>query len=439
MSKPFTRSMPVILAAGLCLAPASVRAGDTIRVSLASGGAEADGDSQAHTFAGMNAAGSVVAFMSAATNLVPGDSNGQTDVFVRDLKRGTTERVSVATDGTEGDGSSLMGTVSSNGRVIAFMSGASTLVAGDTNGTTDVFVHDRVTKETKRVSVNSAGIQGDLPSGGSGFLAVAGNGRSVAYSSSATNLVAADTNGQEDVFVHDLKSGVTSRVSVGDDESESDGFSAYPAPSTSGQVVAFLSAATNLVPGDANGAPDVFVRDLRKGTTRRVSVGPGGVEADAASGGPAISGNGRMVAFFSAATNLVPGDTNGKVDVFVHDLKTGVTTRASVASDGSEGNGVSAAVAISANGRAVIFTSDSDNLVPADTNGVDDVFVRDLKAGTTVRVNVDGAGVQSTGFVGFDLGLSKNGRLALFSSEASSLVIGDTNGLQDVFLHDLKN
>lgn len=431
--------LSLALGLGLTVAAAPVHAGPTTRVSVANDGSQIAGGSQSHPNAGINGAGTVVGFMSGSSGIVDGDTNTDADVFVRDLKAGTTERVSVSSEGVEGDGFSGYPSLSINGRYVAFQSYATNLVSGDTNGTGDVFVHDRVSKVTTRVSVNSAGIQGNLPSGGSAFFAIAGNGKSVIYSSAATNLVAADTNGAEDVFAHDLKRRVTTRVSVGNEGSQGNDLSFYPAASTNGQIVAFLSAASNLdAADDTNLFFDVFVRDLRKGTTVRVSSGIGGALANEQNAAPAISGNGRIVAWPSKATNLVDGDTNGVADIFVRDLKTGVTRRVSVASDGTQANGLSDAVAISGNGRVVLFTSRASNLVPADTNDERDVFAHDLKTGITTRVNVDGAGVQSSGVV-FDLGLSRNGRLALFSSDASSLIVGDTNGELDVFLHDLKD
>lgn len=430
-----------LVAAGFALlgSTRSAGAGDTVRVSVADDGSEANGMSFAHSFGAMSSSGKIVAFTSLADNLVGDDTNASPDVFVRDLRRATTTRVSVDSDGFQADAGAIFGTVSKSGRYVAYQSAATNLVPGDANGEVDIFFHDRKTGETSRVSVNSAGIEGNGASGGSGAFGISGNGRAVVFASNASNLVAGDTNGFSDVFHHDRKSGVTTRLSVADDGGQSDQSSTSPAPSSSGRVVAFLSAATNLVDGDTNAQPDVFVRNLKKGTTTRVSVSSTGLEADDISGPPAISGNGKLVAFVSLATNLVAGDTNAEPDVFVHDLQTGETTRVSVASDGTEANGPSSAVAVSGKGRTVIFASEASNLVPDDTNGVRDVFVHDLKTGQTVRASVDGAGVESTIETSHNLALNKNGRLALFSSASADLVVGDTNGEADVFVHDLRD
>src|SRR5881409_3649136 len=326
----------------------SAGAQTTVRVSVASGGTEGD---DASLGSALSADGRFVAFDSAATDLVAGDTNGVSDVFVHDRQTGTTERVSVASGGAQGNGSSgLIGfafppALSADGRFIAFVSFATNLVAGDTNAANDVFVHDRLTGTTERVSVASGGTEGNDASLG---FALSADGRFVAFESAATDLVAGDTNGVSDVFVHDRQTGRTERVSVasggaqGNGNSGLIGFAFPPALSADGRFIAFVSFATNLVAGDTNGATDVFVHDRLTGTTERVSVASGGTEGNDASLGPALSADGRFVAFQSDATNLVAGDTNGATDVFVHDRQTGATERMSVASSGTQGNGFSA-------------------------------------------------------------------------------------------------
>jgi Tol biopolymer transport system component len=203
-------------------------------------------------------------------------------------------------------------------------------------------------------------------------------GRFIAFESDATNLIPGDTNGSRDVFVRDRKTGTTTRVSVGTGGVQGDGDSIYPSISADGRLVAFTSYATNLVPGDTNGGPDVFVRDRKTGTTRRVSLGPGGVQGDVGSGRLAISADGRFVTFESDDTNLVRGDTNEEWDIFVRDLHRGTTRRVSVGPGGVQGNSYSLDPAISADGRFVALESNATNLVPDDTNNALDVFVRTL-------------------------------------------------------------
>jgi Tol biopolymer transport system component len=226
------------------------------------------------------------------------------------LPPATTTRVSVATSGTQGNGSSYSGpsAISADGRFVAFDSEASNLVGGDTNGWGDVFVHDRATGATTRVSVATGGAQGNGDSGAAwdDVAAISADGRFVAFFSEASNLVAGDTNGVHDVFVHDRDTGVTTRVSVGTGGTEGNGRAhAIPAISADGGHVAFTSEATNLVAGDTNDATDIFVHDRDTGSTTRVSVGTDGTEGNGYSWIPSLSADGTSVAFYSSATNLV--------------------------------------------------------------------------------------------------------------------------------------
>ena len=417
----------------------------TTRASVDS--ANTQGNSVSET-ASISADGRYVAFTSYASNLVSVDTNGTWDVFVHDRQTGVTERVSVGSAGTEGNGISGSPSISADGRYVAFHSDATNLVADDTNGTRDVFVRDRCvsngspvpscTPATERVSADSSGVQGD---GVSDLAAISADGRYVAFESRADNLVPGDTNGANDVFVHDRQTGVTERVSVGSTGTEGNGECSYPSISADGRYVAFDSDATNLVPGDTNGSGDVFVHDRQTGVTERVSVDSAGTQGNGESGVESvpISADGRYVAFYSYASNLVPGDTNGVPDVFVHDRLTGGTERVSVDSAGTQGNGWSVHASISADGRYVAFDSDATNLVPGDTNGYRDVFVHDRLTGVTERVSVDSTGSQGDGHSDpfYSPSISADGRYVAFESDATNLdlVLGDTNGYRDVFVH----
>lgn len=353
-------------------------AGTTTRVSVASDGVQGNAWSVEPV---LSTDGRFVAFTSRASNLVPGDTNDEPDAFVHDRWTGTTRIVSVSTDGVQADSEASGARVSADGRFVAFVSWASTLVPGDTNGAADVFVRDLQRGVTSRVSVSSLGVEGNHLSQ---EFTISANGRFVSFSSYASNLVAGDTNASPDVFVRDRWSGVTSRVSVTDDEGEGVGpalelGSRSPAISADGRYVAFTSFALNLVPGDTNDFPDVFVRDRRAGTTRRASVSSGGVQADAAGRGPSISADGRYVAFSSEATNLVRGDTNQDLDMFLHDRRTRHTIRVSVSTGGVQGNGSVVPGEVSGDGQHVVFSSYASNLVPADSNEAQDVFVWDRR------------------------------------------------------------
>jgi Tol biopolymer transport system component len=401
-------------------------------VSVASSGAHANSYSN---YSSISADGRFVAFASPASNLVPGDTNGTWDVFVHDRQLGTTERVSVATGGAEGNGDSLVPSISADGRFVAFESQASNLVAGDTNGAPDIFVRDRQSGTTERVSVATGGAEG---SDGSYNPSISPDGRFVAFESDASNLVPGDTNNLPDVFVRDRQSGTTERVSVTTSGAEVNGPSLSASISAEGRFVAFESFASNLVAGDTNGAWDIFVHDRQSGTTERVSVGTGGTQGNGDSYYPTISADGHFLAFTSEASNLVAGDTNVSFDEFVHDRQTGTTERVSVATGGAQGNGNSggyypASVSISADGRFVAFASDASNLVAGDTNGLGDILVRDRQRGTTERVSVGSGEAQANWFSNLP-SISADGRYVSFSSGATNLVPGGSR--QGCFVHD---
>ena len=406
--------------------------GVTTRVSVASDGTQGNRGSFSPA---ISADGHLIAFWSYASNLVPGDTNNVYDVFVRDLASGVTSRVSVASDGTQANDEAYGPAISTDGRYVAFDSYASNLVAGDTNGKDDIFVHDRQTHVTSRVSVASDGMQGNNDSSSPSLSA---DGRYVVFQSRASNLVAGDTNAGPDVFVHDRQTHVTTRVSVASDGSQADSGSYGSTISDDGRSVAFASAASNLVAGDTNGFTDVFVHDLQTHVTSRVSVASDGRQANSGSYVHAISADGRMVLFTSTASILLPGDSNGKTNVFVRDRTTNVTTLVSVALGGTQTNGDSRYPAISADGHYVAFNSLASNLVAGDTFGTSDVFVRDLEAGVTTRVSIASDGAPANGDPGsiYLSALSADGRYVAFDSDASNLVAGDTNGTFDVFVRD---
>jgi Tol biopolymer transport system component len=287
---------------------------------------------------------------------------------------------------------------------VAFASTATNLVPGDTNKTFDVFVRDRVLGTTERVSVATSGAQAVGGPSGSSHPAISANGRFVAFDSDATNLVPGDTNGVRDVFVHDRLTGTTTRVSRPTPSGQANGSSHGPAISASGQFVAFYSFATNLVTGDTNGEGDVFLHNrAAAGTTVRVSVATGGAEAiGGGSFSPVVSAEGRYIVFQSLATNLVPDDFNGVGDYFVRDRLAGTTSRLSIAPDGTEGDaGGGLHRAISADGRIAVFASDATTLVDSDTNGATDVFVARVPVGPNWLVVGQGAG-GDPGLRGFD-------------------------------------
>ncbi len=381
----------------------------------------------------ISADGRYVAFSSRANNLVAGDTNGAWDAFVRDTLTGVTTRISTDSAGVQGSGYSFVRAISADGRYVAFESSASNLVAGDTNGTSDAFVKDTLTGVTTRVSTDSTGGQGN---GYSSVRAISADGRFVAFSSLANNLVAGDTNGVRDAFIKDTVTGVTTRISTDSAGEQANAASSISAISADGRFVAFGSLANNLVAGDTNFTDDAFVKDTLTGVTTRISTDSAGGQGNSNSLVSAISADGRFVAFDSFATNLVAGDTNGQRDSFVKDLITGVTIRINTDSAGGQANAFSTSNSISADGRFVTFYSLATNLVAGDTNGQRDSFVKDLVTGVTTRVSTGSDGAQATSGSG-NVVVSADGRFLAFTSYASTFTAADTNGNEDVYLKDL--
>ena len=414
----------VLLVPGLAAAAAK----HTQRVNVSSAGVQADQVSPSNPPT-LSANGRYVAFASSATDLVPGDTNGHIDVFVRDLKLHKTYLVSVGPGGVQGNADSWQPSISANGRYVTFFSGASNLVGGDTNGFSDVFVRDRKLNRTYIVSVATGGALGN---GDSYDPSISPNGRWVAFDSLASNLVGTATNGVQNSFVRDRKLRTTSLVSVGP-AGAGNSDSNMPVVSANGRYVAFYSDATNLVPHDVNGVSDVFLRDRKTHRTSILSVSSAGVRGNADSYGPSISANGRWVAFSTDATNLQGVGIGHYTQVVVRDRTTHKTSLVSVSSGGARAEGDSSQPSVSANGRWVAFNSVAI-LVGSDGNTGFDIYLRDRTKHRTTLVSVSSSGVQGTGDSVLP-GISADGRYVGFESDAPNLVPNDTNGIQDVFVH----
>ncbi|MBR1124542.1 PD40 domain-containing protein [Bradyrhizobium lablabi] len=362
--------------------------------------------------------GSKIAFSSMASNLVAGDSIGDYDIFIKDLATGAIDLVSSEPDIYGGS----TPVFSPDGSKIAFV-GSGLVGSG-------IFVKDIVTGAIALVSTSAAGTPAN---GGSYDLTFSPDGSKIAFASPATNLVAGDTNGAYDIFVKDLTTGAVTRVSVDAAGAEGDGYSDTPVFSPDGNKIAFQSSASNLVAGDTNNATDVFVKDLTTGTVTLVSVNGVGAQGNLASGTPVFSPDGNKVAFQSGASNLVPGDTNDSFDIFVKDLTTGAITRVSVNTAGVQANGHSGEPVFSPEGGRIAFFSDASNLVAGDTNGSRDIFVMDLTTGEVSRISIGAAGPEGNGH-SFQLVFSPDGSSIAFFSLAPNLVAGDTNHTSDIFL-----
>ncbi|MEQ1949865.1 hypothetical protein [Mesorhizobium sp. CN2-181] len=400
-----------------------VNASSLTRISVNSG---EGGANNIATGGVMSADGRYVVFQSTATNLVAGDVNGFFDVFLRDTLTGITTLLSTAAGGTQGNNVSSVAAITDDGRYVFFNSTASNLVGLDSNNALDVFMRDTQTGLTTRVSTASNGIQGN---GASQNVDVTGNGAFIAFQTTATTLALGDENGASDVLVKNLSTGFVTRVSVADDESEANGNSLVARLSDDGNRVSFVSTASNLTANDSNGAvTDIFVRDIAAGTTTLVSVSTAGGSGDGQSSGSSISGNGRYVVFQSDATNLVAGDTNGATDIFVRDLQTNTTTRVSTASDGSQSDELSGQAVISTDGRYVVFFSLASILVQGDTNGLRDIFLKDMVTGTVTRLSV-GADGSELNDLSNTPSISADGRYVTFQTQATDTGVGvDGNG-----------
>lgn len=405
----------------------------SVRVSVSTTGEQADGDSYSPS---VSADGRFVAFESLATNLVPSDTNGVFDVFVRDRLTGVTERVSVGTHGEQANLDSLGASISADGRYVAFRTNATNLAPRDFNGYPDVMVHDRLTGFTERVSVNN---QGKQANDGSYRAAISADGTRVVFRSDATNLVNSDNNNLPDVFMRDLVARKTYRISISDTGDEPDQYSDFfpiaPAVTADGRFVAYHSFATNLVPGDMNFSSDIFLRDITNGTTVRVNMAWDGSEANADSVSPAVSMDGRYVAFRSQADNLIPDDLNQNPDVFLYDLQTGDIMVASQASDGSQANGPSYNPHISGDGRMIAFLSLATNLAPGPASTHLQLYVCDAAHMTTTLLSAAPDGLPGNDN-SQNPAISLDGHWVTFDSDSTNLVADDTNGHTDIFIQD---
>jgi hypothetical protein len=331
----------------------------------------------------------------------------------------------------EGNGASGKGgvRVSGNGRYVVFESLANNLVVGDSNGFSDVFMKDMQTGVTTLISSDSLGIQGD---GSTNSPSISFDGRYIVFSSESTNLISGDINSTQDIFLKDTQTGVTTLISSDSFSVQSNGHSRTPWISSDGRYVVFESGATNFVSGDMNGDQDIFKKDIQTGVITLISSDSSSIQSNSYSGYASISSDGRYVAFMSAATNLVAGDVNGMEDVFMKDTLTGVTTLISSDSSGVQGNNNSTASSITADGRYVVFHSKASNLVTGDTNSFQDIFIKDTQTDVTILISSDSTGLQGNNTSNIP-SVSSDGSYVAFLSRATNLVPNDTNGVDDIF------
>ncbi|HYF50417.1 MAG TPA: hypothetical protein VEJ63_13490 [Planctomycetota bacterium] len=440
-----TASLLTIITALVLASVQNALAGDVNNklVSRASGeqGAIGNGNSEGPE---ITPDGKLVVFESSASNLVPGGSTTR-QVYLRDLTTGNIELVSVNLSGGPGNGFSYQAHISADGRYVSFTSAATDLVSGDTNAQDDIFVRDRQTGTTQRISLAAGGGQTD---GASFQSRISGNGRFVLFESRATNIVAGDTNNMSDGFLWDRTTGLIERVTLSNTGGQlmggGGGRNETTSMSDDGRYIAFQTDfdVSNAVAGDTNNSQDVFVRDRTSGTTTRISVNNSGQEGNNHSTFPFISRDGSTVVFSSLASNLDATDTNNVSDVFVWRRATNQITRITNA------NANCAQVTVSSNGRFIAFASQATNLTPGITGNVGNQFLYDSNTGETVllsRASDGQSGNANSGsheLPGNQLEfccyayVSDDGRFIAYDSEASNLVFDDTNQRVDVFIHD---
>lgn len=411
-----------LLAAAL-LAPQQ----NTERVSLNNASLEGSGASEAPA---VSADGQLIAFQSAAPDLVASDTNDRRDILLRDMLLGQTELISVTSAGLQTTGDSMTPAISADGNLVVFSSIAPEFQAGDINRTWDVVLRDRAAGTSRVLSVAN-GLVGNAYSW---TPAISADGAFVAFESGASNFVH-DLNEQADIFVVEVATGAVERISLSTAGDEGDGPSRLPSLSADGRFVAFESEAKTLVANDNNDKRDIFVHDRQTGETVRISEsGPGG-EGNGHSSRPSISADGRYIAYESLANNLVAGDTNGVSDIFVYDRVTAQTKRVSVATGGIQVENYNKFAVISADARFVTFQSASFDIAPDTVNGFLDVHVHDRATNVTERVSSNAFGVESNGWSGTPA-LNEDGRYLCFFSYGDNLEPGDSNDVADVFRRD---
>lgn len=394
-------------------------------VSKSNGGVKGN---QASSEPSISKTGRYVAFNSAASNLVPDDTNGSLDCFVRDINTKTVERVSVASGGSQTNGRCFGPAISPDGRYVAFESNATNL-DGPSNGWPQIYLHDRVANTTTLVSRRD-GAPGNA---GSADPAVSNGGKFVVYESDASNLVGIDTNNKKDVFVWDLATGTTKKVSVRSNGVQGNNGSRDPAISAWGTYIVFDSLASNLVSNDKNGVRDVFMHNRVTGKTQIVSVNSAERRGNGPSGNASVSADGRWVAFESKASNMTTADRTKGLDVFVRDRKKGKTIQISLSSRGKQGTGWSGDPTISFTGRYIAFESAAPDLVSKDPNKKWDVFLRDRVKRTTKILSRRANGQPAWGGNSDDPFISGDGRFVAFESQARKIVIKDQDSTEDIY------
>jgi Tol biopolymer transport system component len=372
----------------------------------------------------ISADGRYVAFQTIANNVVFGDTNDADDVFVYDRGTGTIQRVSVNSAGAQAPQGGTEAALSGDGRFVAFTSSASNLAPNDQNNVADVFLRDLVLGTTERVSVGTGGYEGNSSSG---KAVLSFDGRFVAFESRSTNFDLTDMSFDTDVFVRDRLLDTTTRVSA---DALGNGNAATPSLSSDGRFVAFASVIA-LDPADTNNKIDVYVRDTSTNALYPVSATPT-VFGNDDSTAPSISADGSRVAFASRSTNLA-GSTAAHAQVFLKDFTAGTLAIVSRTSTGVLADADCSTPSVSSDGEQVVFTSLAHNLAPLTPAVAKNVFARNLSAATTVPISATDGGVLAN--AASDTGVAAaDGLVVAFVSIATNLIPQDTSPIQDIFV-----
>lgn len=401
-------------------------------VSLSNTGAQADLDSYTETHDSVSGDGRYVAFTSYGLNLSPLVINVFPHIFVRDRTSGTVEMIDVSTTGTEGNDTADFAVISHDGRYVAFQSYATNLVAGVTAREAHIYVRDRTSGSTILASRSTAGVAGNSFSQAP---AISGNGRYVSFTSYATNLVAGADVANGQIYLHDITTRATTLISLNMTNGDANGQSLNSSISFDGRHVAFTSRARDIVTQDTGGRIQVYARDRTTNSTSRISINSAGTWGDRDSDYAMISADGNTVVFTSTATNLTTGVTDAVQRIYVRN-RPGSTTLVASRANGASGtlsNGVAQGPTVSSDGRYVAFVSSATNIATGVTGTNDHIYVRDLTGNTTALMDRSAASVLGNNR-GYASTVSPDGRFVVFSSDATNLVTGDTNSAPDVFI-----
>ncbi|NOQ63187.1 MAG: DUF4214 domain-containing protein [Methyloprofundus sp.] len=428
-----TRSLLYITAAGKIALSSALSPANAATTTLISSSTSATTGDWSSLNASISADGRFIAFESSATDIVNNDHNHLKDIFIRDTLENTTQLISRNSSGTQANDISHSPAISADGRYVTYVSKASNLSSDDQAYSDDIFVYDRITRITSRVSKENSSAQGKFESG-SINPTISADGHYISYESSNTNLVADDNNAANDIFVYDRLTAATTRISVDSSGNQASDSSHFPSISADGRYITFSSSAFDLVSNDHNASDDIFVYDQATGQQSLVSINAAGEQADNHSILPSISADGRYIAFNSTASNLVDNDTNDASDVFVYNRKLATQQRVSLNDAFQQANNDSFGASISANGRYVTFFSSASNLTSDDHNIDKDIFAYDTQNKQQTLISINSSSEQADDKNDWPT-ISATGQYIAFTSSASNLIENDLNNSNDIFVH----